>query len=234
MAAVNEWIAREYFETQGFLVAQPVKHAGTGRRRRPEDDISLVVARPEARAHAIPETAVWRSADLAGVARAAVHVQGGHSDPLYPSTFEATPEIARFARPEARRGMARRFGTNEFAMILCVPRLPAAGETRDKCVARIRESGVDGIIEFDTLLGELIHSADIRKHYEKSDLLQILRLLKIYNLIAADQLELFAPSSRRRIRRPSASRQAATDTKADKTTPPSSAEACAAEEAKKA
>ncbi len=198
MAAVNEWIAREYFETLGFLVAQPIKHTGTSRPKRPEEDISLIVARPAAREHKPPDHAVWRSSDLTGVARAVVSVRGGHTDPVYPSTFETTPEIVRFAQPAALRVASKTLGTTVFSKILCLPRLPTVGDTRDKCIAFIRQNGIDGIIEFDTLLGELIHQADIRKHYEKSDLLQILRLLKVYNLIAADQLELFAPSRRRR------------------------------------
>ena len=47
------------------------------------------------------------------------------------------------------------------------------------------------------MLLELLEGVDTNKNYEKSDLLQILRILKNYDLLKAPQLELFALRKRR-------------------------------------
>ena len=200
MAAVNEAIAREYFEGLGYLVTQPVKHAAPGRSRQPAAPIALLISQAGIRPHRLPGHTLWRSADLATVAHAVVSVCGWHTDRFYMSTFEQAPDLFRFVQPASLRYAAQRLGADSFARILCLPRLPAGKATRQKSLDFARQQGVDGIIGFDTMLGELIHRVDTRRNYEKSDLLQIVRLLKLYGLIASDQLELFTgkPAAQRR------------------------------------
>ena len=43
MAAVSEWIVREYFEWLGYLVSQPRKHVVPGRQKTAEEEVDLVV-----------------------------------------------------------------------------------------------------------------------------------------------------------------------------------------------
>ncbi len=69
--------------------------------------------------------------------------------------------------------------------------LPASGELNKKTTDLLKKKGVDGVISFRTMLAELIMRVDIKRNYEKSDLLQIIRLLKNYDLIKDNQLELF-------------------------------------------
>ncbi len=47
------------------------------------------------------------------------------------------------------------------------------------------------------MLSEIVRRVDERKSYEKSDLLQIIRLLKSYEFFKDDQLELFKPRGKR-------------------------------------
>ncbi len=75
------------------------------------------------------------------------------------------------------------------AKILCLPRLPVSGELREKTIGMLKEKGVDGIISFRTMLWELVSRVDINKNYDKSDLLQVVRLLKNYDLLKDDQME---------------------------------------------
>ena len=75
-------------------------------------------------------------------------------------------------------------------------RLPVSGENKEKTIALLKERGIDGILVFDTILAELIDGVEKNRNYEKSDLLQILRLLKIYNFIKDPQMELFSRKAR--------------------------------------
>ncbi|OGV62114.1 MAG: hypothetical protein A2498_07820 [Lentisphaerae bacterium RIFOXYC12_FULL_60_16] len=197
MSAVSEWVVREYFETCGFLVQQPCKYENSGRRKRePGEDIDLLVVHPARAVHALPDRIVWTTDDLRHVARAVVGIRGWHTERFYVSTIEQTPDILRFVEPKALLFAGQQLGPGPLAKILCLPRLPASGELKADTIRVLREKGVDGVISFATILIELIRSVSVNRNYAKSDLLQVVRLLKTYDLIKDVQLDLFG----RRIR----------------------------------
>lgn len=197
MSAVNEWIAREYFEHLGYLVSQPCKYVPTGRNKRIEEDLDLLVTHPQVLEHKLPEGMIWTSGDLETVGRAVVGVKGGHTERFYSASFEQTPEILRYAERSARLAAAARLGGEPIAVILCIPELPVSDDLRDKALAGLRERGVDGVISFRTMLLELVSAVSINRNYEKSDLLQILRILKAYGLVKDPQLEFFEKRGRK-------------------------------------
>jgi len=53
------------------------------------------------------------------------------------------------------------------------------------------------VISFRTMLLELAGRVDVNVNYEKSDLLQTVRLLKNYDLIKDSQMDMFAKKQRR-------------------------------------
>jgi hypothetical protein len=93
---------------------------------------------------------------------------------------------------------SRLLGGSEMAKILCLPRLPASGALKNRTIQVLKGKGVDGVISFHTMLAELIASVDTKKNYEKSDLLQIIRLLKNYDLVKDAQLELFGRARKKK------------------------------------
>ncbi|MBN1557789.1 MAG: hypothetical protein JW951_06545 [Lentisphaerae bacterium] len=213
MAAVSEWVVREYFERQGYLVQQPHKHRAPGREKSAEEDIDLVIVHPRVREHAVPARGLWTGADLKTVARAVVGIRGWHTDRFYAQTFERAPELLRFVEPPALRFAGRLLGTSAMAKILCLPRLPASADLRERTLALLRERGIDGVIEFGTLLAELVNAVDVNRNYEKSDLLQVIRLLKLYGFLRGPQLDFFtAPRSRREAGRSARRRRARPET----------------------
>ena len=197
MSAVNEWIAREYFEHLGYLVTQPCKYVSTGRNKRVEEDLDLLVTHPQVMEHKLPSQMVWTSDDLESVGRAVVGVRGGHSERFYAASYEQTPEILRYAERSARLAAAARLGGEPIAVILCIPELPASDELREKALVGLRDRGVDGVISFRTMLLELVSAVRANRNYEKSDLLQILRILKVYGLVKDPQLEFFEKRGRK-------------------------------------
>ncbi|MFC1462647.1 hypothetical protein ACFLQU_03485 [Verrucomicrobiota bacterium] len=198
MAAVNEWVVREYFEVLGYLVSQPRKYVVPGRQKKAEEEIDLVVFNPRVKEHSVPEGMVWSSADLENVARAVIGVRGWHTERFYVSTFEQTPEILRFAEKESVRFAEKFLGSGPMAKILCLPKLPASGDLKTKTIKVLKEKGVDGVISFGTMLAELIKRTQVNRNYEKSDMLQVIRILKIYDLLKDPQMEFFGRKQRRR------------------------------------
>ncbi|MCE9615363.1 MAG: hypothetical protein K8T26_13915 [Lentisphaerae bacterium] len=197
MSAVTEMLVREYFEMQGYLISQPRKYNVPGRPKTADEEVDLVVVNPTIHTHVLPASFVLTTADLRTVARAVVGVRGWHTDRFYTSTFEKTPEILRFVQPASVKFAAEILGATDMAKILCLPKLPASGELKDRTIKFLKERGVDGVISFRTILAELVSGVDVNKNYEKSDLLQVIRLLKNYELVRDDQLELFAHGRRK-------------------------------------
>ena len=198
MSAVNEWVVREYFESLGYLVSQPRKFVVPGRHKKAEEEIDLIITNPTIGEHSVPEDIVWETPQLATVAHAVVGVRGWHTDRFYVSTIEQSPEILRFAEGRSVRFGAKLLGTESIAKILCLPRLPASGDLKKQTTRMLKERGIDGVISFRTMLLELVRRVDTHRNYEKSDLLQIIRLLKNYDLLKDEQMDLFASRSRRR------------------------------------
>lgn len=199
MSSVNELIVREYFESLGYLVSQPCKYTVPGRRKRSEEEIEMVVHNPTVTQHQLPSrTVLWSSADLGGIKRAVVCVRGWHTERFYASTLKQARDILAFVKPGSLKHAAGLLGSTSFAKILCLPRLPASDSLRESAIKAISTGGVDGIISFETILQELILRSDAKKNYEKSDVLQLLRILKAYNLLKDPQLELFEKRKRKR------------------------------------
>jgi hypothetical protein len=190
MAGVNETLVREYFESLGFFVLQPLKYQVAARSKRPDEEVDLIVCNPAAEDEPPPEPGIWTAADLRTVRRAAVSVRGWHTDRFSPSLLDKAPELFRFAESEAAGRAARLAGSEEpITHILVISRLPNSDRMKSQALKRIRQAGVDGILLFPILLLELSARLDPNSNYEKSDLLQLLRILKNYDLLRDAQME---------------------------------------------
>lgn len=209
MANVTDAVVKEYFEVLGYLVSQPHKHAIVSRSKSGEEDIDLVVLNPAVAEHRLPSNFVWDTADLHGVRAAVVGVRGWHTERIYAADVENSPELLRFLRPAAMKFAAGMLGSQSFAKILCLPALPASGELKDKTIKFLKSGGVDGVIPFRTMLLELVRRVETNRNYDKSDLLQLIRLMKNYDLVSIGQMELFLKRQVPSVRKPRKPRQRA-------------------------
>jgi hypothetical protein len=198
MSSVNEAIVREYFEALGFLVIEPCKYIVPGRHKRAEEEIDLIVVNPTVTEQKIPDEMIWTASSLKGIARAVVGIYGGHTERFSTSRIEKTPEVLHLAAERTVEIAAKRVGSRDMACILCVPELSVSSELRSRTLKLLREKGVHGLLSFRTMLLELVARVSTTKNYEKSDLLQILRVMKNYDLIKESQMELFVKSRRKR------------------------------------
>ena len=198
MSAVNEWVVREYFELLGYFVNQPCKFIVPGRPKTAEEEVDLVICHPRITEHVLPDGIVWTTKDLQTVSRAIVGICGAHSERFYASSPGQVPDVLSFVHEDSIRYASRLLGTDQMARILCLPKLPASGDLRKQTIDVLKSMGVTGIISFETILMELIRRVDAKRNYEKSDLLQVLRLLKNYDFLKSSQMDLFEKKRRKR------------------------------------
>jgi hypothetical protein len=197
MAAVSETIVREYFELHEFLVRQHRKFIAQNRRE--DDDIDFFVLNPLARKRDGEQPFVLASEDLPFIERAIVVVKGWHTETFSSARLASTPEIFRFVEAKIFQQAARVFGENSTPLkILVVPALPQLAAARDESIALLRSKGVDAIIPFRTMLNDLVTRTESNRNYQKSDLLQTIRILKNYDFFKEPQMELFKSKRRRR------------------------------------
>jgi len=202
MASVNEQVVREYFEALGFFVIQPNRHQVAARHKLDAEEIDLLIARPgPAGVFNTPKKVVWGAPELAKVQRAIVSIRGWHTDRFSPAVLKKNPEIFRFTELPVIKEARKLLGPGTVTKILCLSDLTATAAPQEEAIDLMRQGGIDGMLSFRTMLLELVEKVDVSKNYEKSDLLQTLRILKTYGLLKDAQLELFAAKKKKSKRR---------------------------------
>lgn len=198
MAAIDEGIVREYFEQNGFLVRQMRKYQVQARRKTSDEEIDLLVYNPAwQRASRKPDFFLF-SNELPLIHRAVVVVKPWHTDVFSPGMLKSSPEIFRFLEEKVLKEAARFFPSeldadsgDELTKILVLPGLPTAEPFRTQSVDVLKERGVDGIVSFRSMLLDLIDKVEVNRSYRKSDTLQVIRILKNYDLLKNGQLDMF-------------------------------------------
>jgi hypothetical protein len=191
MSAVSEAIVREYFEQHDFLVRQHCKYISQTRGDE-DDDIDFFVLNPQPQTLTGELPFVLGSADLAWIGRAIVVVKGWHTETFSSARLESSPAIFRFVEPKVFQQAAKAFGKDGTPLkVLVVPALPQIAAAREESIALLRSKGIDAVIPFRTMLTELVAKTEVNRNYQKSDLLQIIRILKNYDFFKEPQLELF-------------------------------------------
>lgn len=195
MSAVSETIVREYLELNGFLVRQQRKYIAPTRREF--DEIDFFALNPDPKKAPGPLPFILATENLPDIQRAVVVVKGWHTETFSPAVLAHAPEIFRFVEPENLKRAAEGFADGgEVTKILVVPALPQNIEARDQSVALLQAKGIDAVIPFRTIIADLIQHAEPNRNYQKSDLMQMIRVLKNYDFFKEPQMELFKGGTR--------------------------------------
>jgi hypothetical protein len=209
MSAIDEGIVREYFEQNGFLVRQVRKYQVQARRKTSDEEIDLLVYNPSWQREARRPDFFLFSNELPYLHRAVVSVKPWHTGVFSPATLKGSPEIFRFLEDNVIKEVSRLFPPDEVAgaegdalsKILVLPGLPTQEPYRSQSVEMLKQRGVDGIISFRAMLLDLIEKVETNRNYRKSDTLQVIRILKNYDLFRDAQMDLLPDrpgTSRRR------------------------------------
>lgn len=207
MSAIDESIVREYFEQNGFLVRQMRKYQVTARRKTTDEEIDLLVYNPAwQRGERKPDFFLFVN-ELKYLHQAVVAIKPWHTDVFTPGMLKNSPEIFRFLEGNVLKQAARFFpktgkadstvaGGDEITRVLVLPSLPTQEPFRSQSVQMLKERGVDGIISFRAMLQDLIENIETNLNYRKSDTLQVMRILKNYDLLKDPQMDLLTPKTR--------------------------------------
>lgn len=192
MSDINMQLAREFFELNLFYV---LPHWQFEADQRDQDYMgALLFVEQHAPASTMELDCLLRPGDIKGVQRAVVEVRAWHADRLYPSVIEANPVFARVASEQTRVLAESVFGCQDFKIMLVVSEFSSAPARREQAVKALRKLGIDHVIEFPTMLAEIVRLVSGQGSYAPSHSLQTIRLLKRYGFIRRQQLELFFPA----------------------------------------
>lgn len=204
MSAIDEGIVREYFEQNGFLVRQARKYQVQARRKVAEEEIDLIVFNPAWQRDSRKPDFFLFSNELPYVHKAIVAVKPWHTGVFTPAMLKSSPRVFRFLEDNVLKQVARLFPADSaddpggaLTKILVLPSLPTAEPFRSQSVELLKAKGVDAIISFRAMLLDLLDTIEINQNYTKSDTLQVMRILKNYDLLKDTQMDLLGPQSRR-------------------------------------
>jgi len=203
MAGFDENIVREYFELNGFFVRQLRKYLVQSRKKRADEEIDLVIYNPNAPVDGVPAGFQLFSADMEKIRRAIVVVKAWHTSRFTPAMLKSSSRIFDFLKKDVLHKAEGYFSFDDaevrpeevdpggFTKILVLPGLPTSDPQRSESIALLKERGVDGIITFSTILENLLRNVEVNHSYQKSDLLQLMRILKLYDMVKEPQMNLF-------------------------------------------
>lgn len=191
MSSVNDQIVREFFEIQGFLVRQIRKHVSPMPDEVEESD--FWIWHPGHASDGQRTTKSGLSQPLDAITSAFVFVKPWHTETFTTGVIENDEDLTKrlSSTLEANDAETKSWLQHDPHKILIVSNLPKANAAREKSMALIKEKGFDVVLTFNQILSKLLDQVERNRNYQRSDLLQTLRLLKNYGLVRPLQLELF-------------------------------------------
>lgn len=190
MASVSEEIVKEYLELNEFAIKVHRKFLLTGSERDQLDEVDLV-ATNLCEVEKVPGSILLDKGEIRGLERFVMAVRGWHSETFSPSRLKSSPEILNLAELDEDKIRQRFFRGQSFSRVIVIPGLPSDLNLRGTVLAMFKEAGIHHVLEFKTILEELIDRVEITKNYTQSTTLQLIRILKRYDLLRDYQMELF-------------------------------------------
>jgi hypothetical protein len=209
MSAIDEGIVREFFEQNGFFVRQVRKYQVRARKKTDEEEIDLLVYNPAWRPGLRKPDFILFSSELPFLHRAVVSVKPWHTDVFTPGILKSSPEIFSFLESSVVKQAAKLFpessrtpeapetDSEPISKILVLPALPTSEPFRSQSVQLLKERGVDAIVSFRAMLLDLIENVETNRNYGKSEALQVIRILKNYELLRDPQMDLLGGRGKR-------------------------------------
>ena len=205
MAGFDENIVREYFELNGFFVKQLRKHVVQSRKRQVEVGNDLVVYNPSAAEGAPLSGFQLFSSDMPNLRSAVVGIKGWNTSTFTPAISKKSAKVADFLKKEviAHSDLSFQSDANAsegevsdpytgYLKIMVIPSFPSSAAHRVECADLFKKKGIDGVIVFSTLLENLLRNVAVNHSYAQSDTLQLLRVLKRYDMVREPQMTLFS------------------------------------------
>jgi hypothetical protein len=172
------------------------KYQVQARKKTSGEEIDLLVYNPTWQPGSRRPDFFLFPSEMPFIQRALVAVKPWHTDVFTPAMLRSAPEIFSFLEENVLKQVKRLFSPDadeaggEVMKVLVLPALPTAEPFRSQSVALLKAKGVDAIISFRAMLLDLIEKVETNRSYKKSDALQVIRILKNYELLRDPQLTL--------------------------------------------
>ncbi len=184
MPDINETVVRHFFELNGFLVRTNVRYWVSGERGGGDSDIDLLILNLNPDKLNPPRSFVLTLDELPGIRQAIVETKGWHTESFTEGLIKRTPRIFNFVRPEAIEQATRVFSDADFRRILVVSALAQTEENRQGAIRLLQQGGIHHVVEFHTIVRFVVGQVEANKNYPDSEILQTIRLLKVYGIVA--------------------------------------------------
>lgn len=199
MSGFEEHIVREYFEQHGFLVRQLRRSQESGKRRMQDETIDLVVLNPSFAPTDRAPSFLLFTTELAYLERAIVIPRAWHQTARFsPNLLKSSSEVQKFIEKHVAKEMEAFGQTVELPVgwetakrILVLPSLPTREPHRTESIDFLRNIGIDGVISFRAIALDVIAKLEVGRIYDKNPSMELLRGLKVYDLLKEPQLGLF-------------------------------------------
>lgn len=194
---MDESIAREYLELNGFVTMPLRKGRAQSKRSQGEEGLDLYIRNTRfAKGDRQPSFLLF-SSELKHLQSAVVCVRGWHNEKAALAAMKNGADMLRYVESNVLKKVDKWFefehwrelGETAFPpRVLVAPAFPTQEAYRARIESALREKGVDGILSFRSMLLDIIDRVDTRHVYPKSDLLQLVRTLKTFDLIKDSQM----------------------------------------------
>lgn len=199
MSGFEEHIVREYFEQHGFLVRQLRRNHEIGKRRIQGETIDLAVLNSAFAPTGRPSAFLLFTTELVCLERAIVIPRAWHQVARFsPNLLKSSSEVQKFIEKHAAKEMEAfeamvdlPAGWETSKRILVLPSLPTREPHRTESIDFLRSIGIDGVISFRAIALDVIAKLEVGRIYDKNPSMELLRGLKVYDLLKEPQLGLF-------------------------------------------
>ena len=194
---MDEWIAREYLELNGFVTMPLRKGRSQSKRSTFEEGVDLYIRNMKYLEGDRDPDFLLFSSELRHLKSAVVCVRGWHGEKAALASMTNGADMVKYLETNVLKKVEKWFefepwrelGEEEFPKrILVAPVFPMQEAYRARIVSALKGKGVDGILSFKTMLLDIIDRVDTRHVYPKSQLLQFVRTLKTFDLIKDSQM----------------------------------------------
>lgn len=198
MADVSIAVVREFFEAHQFLIKINRKYVPTKKSGKEIEEIDLFVINQKPQQEEIASFVITPK-DISKIHRAIIKIKGWHTESFGPAVLTTFPKIFQFVQPGVIKSASQFFDTKDFKKILIIPSLPATDRAKERSIEILKEKGITGVVEFKTILEAVTKKVHPNRNYFESDVLQLIRLFKIYDMLKGGQLELFGRKRKVRV-----------------------------------
>ena len=210
MTDLEELVAREFFERSGFFIKRlhhahaeltPASNKTKGKAKEIRLHPTYLVQRDTGRTQNEPigERFQLFSSDLSGLAIATVIFFGWNTPGLNLQVFQSGARYRSWIRNEVLPSYATSLD-NALSKIsipvtplrvVLLPGLPAVEPYRQECIDLLKSGGVDAMYSLRTLIESLVGQVHPRPEVATSTVAELIRLLKVYDLVRPPQMDLF-------------------------------------------